>query len=324
MSTKPRVAIYYFVVPSTNYRNDGGPLYSFYNLKKILDPASVKWIGESCKFESSQQVMRLTPYGKPDQCGTFDLNIMVDHGEDAIGVPLDFEYPHPSAYWVSDAHINENAYKHRLETARKFDFVFLAQREFIDQFAADGIPREKMFFLPHAVEPMVYKPWPIIEKWDWCFIGHPNSEHRIDLIDRFMKEFPSRYVGWREPAWLGYNVLEDAARKFCQSRLIVSDSIKKDLNMRTFEALGCKKLLLTNKFPALEEVFENGKHLIAYDSIDDAIASAHELLADEDRRNQIAEQGYQEVISKHTYEHRMREILRVCLNYVPKGELQLC
>src|SRR5258708_1717751 len=181
-----------------------------------------------------------------------------------------------------------------------------------------------MFFLPHAVEPMVYNVWLIMEKGDWCFIGHPNSEHRIDLIDRFMKEFPSRYVGWREPAWLGYNVLEDAARKFCQSRLIVSDSIKKDLNMRTFEALGCKKLLLTNKFPALEEVFENGKHLIAYDSIDDAIASAHELLADEDRRNQIAEQGYQEVISKHTYEHRMREILRVCLNYVPKGELQLC
>src|SRR5258708_36150157 len=69
--------------------------------------------------------MRLTPYGKPDQCGTFDLNIMVDHGEDAIGVPLDFEYPHPSPYWVYDAHINENAYKHLLEFSRRFKAMFV-------------------------------------------------------------------------------------------------------------------------------------------------------------------------------------------------------
>jgi len=287
VQTKPKVAIYYFVIPQTNFRNDGPPLFINYNLRKILN-------GDTNMADNTRNVIHCQPTGDISHIGTPDLHVLVDHGEDALGVPLDFEYPHPNAYWVSDAHLG---YKYRLERAREFDFVFCAQKAFIDQFAADGIPKEKLFYLPHAVEPDIYKPLSVIEKWDWSFIGHLNSPQRIDLLDRFCKELPNWYLGWRNPQVPGYNVLDDVNVKFNKSRLVLNISIKEDLNMRVFEALGSKRVLLTDKINEMDGIFESGTHLVAYESIDQAVALANEFLADDKRRAEIAEQGYKQVIS---------------------------
>lgn len=318
---KPRVAIYYWVIPATNYRNDGPPLFIHYNLRKILngqDPLK----NPDCMSDESGNVVHLAPTTKDTKShGKFDLHVLIDHGEDALPVEQNFDYPHPNAYWVSDAHIG---YEYRLKTAKKFDYVFCCQKRAMEEFIRDGVPAEKVFFLPHAVEPDCYRPCPVIEKWDWAFIGHMNSNFRIDLLDRFTREFSNFYLGWRNPSIPGYNVLEDAAHKFCQSRLVVSNSVKDDINMRTFETLACKKLLLTNAIPTLPDLFENGKHLVTYNTIDEAVEAARGLIANRDIRESIAEGGYNEVIAKHTYKHRALSMLKTCLNYEPKGELTVC
>lgn len=316
--TKPRVAIYYFVVPQTGMRNDGPPLFLNYNLRKILN-------GKADMESDTGNVVHFWPIGDTSKFGKFDLNILVDHGEDAIGVPLDWEIPHPSAYWVSDAHLG---YKYRMERAKQFDFVFVAQKEFIEQFVKDGIPREKIFYLPHAAEPDVYRPYPIIEKWDWSFIGHINNPDRVNLLDRFVKEFGlgdgKGYLGWRMPEVPGHNVLDDVAKKFSQSRIVLNENIKKDVNMRTFETLACKRALLTENIPELHDLFNDGFHLLTYSSIDDAVEKARALLKNDEWRNSIADQGYKEFISKHTYMHRAETILQTCLKLEPKGTLLPC
>ncbi len=313
--SKPRVAIYYFVVPQTGWRNDGPPLFINYNLRKILN-------GKVEMGDQMGNVAHLQPIPHSDKFGKFDLHLLVDHGEDAIGVPLDWELPRPSAYWISDAHLG---YEYRMKRAKQMDYVFVAQKAFVEQLVSDGIPRDKIFYLPHAAEPVVYKPYSIIERWDWCFIGHLNNEFRINLCDRFAKEFGlgdgKGYLGWRIPQFVGHNLLDDVAKKFSQSKIVLNENIKEDVNMRTFEALACRRFLLTEDIPELHDLFENKTDLWMYRSIDEAVQIARAILVDHEQRIRIAESGYRKFLENHTYKHRAAQILKTCLQYETKGEL---
>jgi O-antigen biosynthesis protein len=320
---KPRVSIWYYVVPQTGFRNDGAPLFMHYNFRKILNNEQ-PLLKNDVMGEDSGNVVHLQPNEPISQHGTFDLNVLVDHGEDVIGVPLDFVVPHPNAYWAFDTHIDEKGYKYRLERAKQFDNVFLCHKAQISDFIRDGINPYKIHYLPCAAEQDCYKPYPVMKKWDWCFIGHMNSEHRIDLLDRFIKEFglgeDKGYLGYRMAQIRGHCVLDDAAKKFSMSHIVINDSIRKDLNMRTFEAMACKTVLLTEANEPLLELFKDGEHLVTYNTIDEAVELARGLLADPERRKVLAEAGYAEIISKHTYHHRALEILEKCIGYTPKGE----
>lgn len=319
--TKPRVAIYYDVLPSTGMRNDGGPLFINYNLRKLLDGRTPTI--ENKFIQTKDNVDHMSPINPTHTNGKFDLHVLVDYGEDALNIPLDWEIPHPNAYWIADSHLG---YDYRLKRARQFDHVFASHKPSIEKLIRDGIPAEKIHYMPWAAESDCYRPISIIEKWDWCFIGHLNNDFRIDLVDRFCKEWPvgiQGYLGWRMPEFKGHNALDDIAKKFCQSRIVLNESIQDDLNMRVFETLACKRLLLTEDIPAVRDHFEDGKHLVLFKTIDEAVEKAKELLADEARRNEIARQGYEEFLAKHTYMHRTKEILKICLDWTPKEEAQL-
>jgi O-antigen biosynthesis protein len=319
---KPRVALYYNVLPQTGYRNDGANLFLMYNLKKLLDGVDVYHAPSEINNTDSNAVSisAIHPKHYADS-GKYDLHGLVDWGEDGLGVNLDWELPHPNFYWIADSHLG---YDYRLKRAREFDFVFASHKPSITRLIADGIPRERIHYLPWAAEPMCYKPFPIAERWDWCFIGYLNNEDRISLVERFCQQWPvgeKGYLGWRNPMIRGYNVLEDVARKFSQSRIIINEAIQDDLQMRVFEALACKRFLLTEDVPALRDHFTPMTHLDVFRDIEQAVARAHHALRDSEWRNWVAEQGYQEFLSKHTYMHRVKEILKVCLNYVPDQEL---
>lgn len=315
---KPRVALWYYVVPQTGYRNDGANLFLSYNFRKLLDGKDA--LANSVSMQDTQNVVHIQPNMPLSGLGKFDLHLLVDHGEDGIQVPLDFELPHPNAYWIADSHLG---YDYRLQRAKQFDFVFVSHKPSIEKFIRDGIPAEKIRYLPWAAEHECYKPMGIIEKWDWCFIGHLNSDFRIDLVARFCQEFPigiRGYFGSRIGQFVGHNVLEDVARKFNMSRIVLNESVLDDLNMRTFETLACKRFLLCEDVPGVRDHFEDGKHLVLFKTIDEAVEKAKYYLAHDDERNAIAEVGYQEFISKHTYMHRAKELLKVCLNYETKED----
>lgn len=315
---KPRVAMWYYIVPQTNYRNDGACLFVTYNLRKLLD-------GDDCLKDHSLMkkdtgnVTHVQPNEPHKLLGNFDLHILIDHGEDALGVP-DFVVPHPNIYWIADSHLG---FDYRLQRAKQFDRVWASHKPSIPKFIEGGVDPAKISYMPWAAEPECYQPYPIIEKYDWCFIGHLNNQFRIDLIDRFVKEWPlgsHGYVGWRMAEILGHNVLEDVAKKFSQSRIVLNESILDDLNMRTFEALACKRLLLCEDVPGVRDHFEDGKHLVLFKTIDEAVDKAKWLLKDDAYRAMVAEAGYREFLSKHTYMHRTKEILKQCLNYEIKEE----
>lgn len=324
--SRPRVSIWYYVVPQTGFRNDGAPLFMHGNLRRLLNDQD-PLVNIRAMSDDSKNVVHLQPNEPITQHGSFDLNILIDHGEDTIGVPLDFELPHPNAYWVFDTHIDEKGYNYRLNRAKQFDHVFVCHEAQIKDFIRDGIDPAKIHYMPCAAEETCYRPYPIMEKWDWAFIGFLHNEFRVDLIDRFIREFglgDTGYLGWRIPQFQGHCVLDDTAKKFSQSRILLNESVLQDMNMRTFEAMACKQMLLTEDVPPIHGLFEDKKHLVLFKTIDEAVEKAKYYLANPEERKAIAEAGYQEVLAKHTYNHRAREILKTCINWEPKGELITC
>jgi hypothetical protein len=316
---KPRVALWYYVTPSTNFRNDGACLFLNYNLRKLLDGKDAQE-NPDVMAENTGNVVHVQPNMSMDTLGSFDLNILVDHGEDGINAPLDFVVPSPNAYWIADSHLG---YEYRLKRAKEFDHVFASHSPSIEKLVNDGVPRDKIHYLPWAAEHTCYKPYPILEKWDWCFIGHMNNAFRVDLLDRFCKEWPvgiQGYLGWRLPHVPGWNVLDDAAKKMSQARILLNEAVMDDWNMRGPESLACKKLLLTEDVPDLHRHFEDGKHLVTFKTIDEAVEKARYYLAHDDERNAIAESGYKEFLDKHTYMCRAKEILKTCIGYEVKEE----
>ncbi len=81
-------------------------------------------------------------------------------------------------------------------------------------------------------------------------------------------------------------------------------AMKEDLNMRCFEALGTGSFLLTDWVPHIDEVFEDGKHLVLYRSLDEAVDKAKYYLAHDSEREKIAQAGYEHVMANHTIDHR--------------------
>lgn len=281
--SKLRVASYY---ENRLGRNDGNPLYMYNAFKQIEG------------VESGH----LVPFGDLSKFGEWDLHFEADWGEDALMGILPYvpvPIPKPSVFWHSDTHLG---YDWRLSKALRTQFNFVCQKRAQEDFKRDGIDS---IWVPHAVEPQAYPFIPSIKKYDISFVGHINSENRIDALDRMFREFPNFYWGQR--------LFEEAAEKYCQSKIVFNISIKDDINMRVFEALSTKSFLLTNEIPTLGELFEDGKHLVTYKTMDEAVEKARYYLAHEEERNAIAEAGFEEVRAKHTFRHRAEQMLDVCI-----------
>src|SRR3990167_8816379 len=281
---KKRIAVYY----ESRFRNSGPPLYAFNVLKTQMDD----------KYE----VVHLIPNGDVAEFGRFDLNLWVDWGEDALMPNLPYkpmECPKPNAYWVSDTHLG---YEYRLSKAREFDYVFCAQERAVKEFKRDGI--KNCFWLPHAVEPKAYPAKEVMKKFDVCFIGHIPGEKRSQALDRLFREFPNFFYSTGR-------YFEEAADIFHQSKIVFNQAIKDDLNMRTYEAMATGSMLLTDRIPTIENFFEDKKHLVLYDNLDDMVEKARYYIDHDEERELIAKAGMKETLAKHTYKHRMLELLKI-------------
>lgn len=309
---KQKHAIYY----SNHYgRNDGSPMY-FWNV-----------LTNQLKLN----LTHLIPEGDTSNFGKFNYHWWIDWGED--GLPWkEWEIPQDGGktiYVCSDTHLGRD---YRFNKARKFDYVFFNQLNAIAEYQAINgmslVQLDKNLFkdtkggqvigwLPHAAEPQAYPKIEIIKKYDVGFIGHVqetpnyNGFTRVEALDRLFKEFPNFYYGSRHPAFPGVNLFEDAAKKFSLSKIVFNISIKDDINMRCMETLSTGSFLLTNWIPTLGELFEDGKHLVTYKTLDEMVEKAHYYLEHEGEREKIAQAGYEEFISKHTYKHRVEQILSI-------------
>lgn len=217
----------------------------------------------------------------------------------------------PSVYWVVDTHMD---YDWRLRKARTFNFVFAAQKDGAHRLRQDGI--DNAAWLPLACDPEINKKNDTAKEYDLSFVGNiSHSKKRADYINFLKNKLKNKNI------FIGQASPEQAAVIYAKSRLVFNISVKDDINMRVFEVLSCGRPLLTNdlKNNGQDELFGDKPPFLTYRSKCDLLRKINYYLAHEDEGESIAKIGYAEVISKHTYAHRMKEMIRcveVKANYI--------
>jgi glycosyltransferase involved in cell wall biosynthesis len=267
-------------------RNDGSPLYWTNILRKM-----------------GHEVVHLSSEYPPDKFGKFDLYIWIDWGEDALTeflpyTPIKMNDYHPSLYVASDTHLG---YEYRMNKAKEFDYVFCNQADAVGMFEKDGI---EALWLPHAVEPQAYPNAPVaIKKYDIGFVGYVSFQKRAEMLDKIFRAFPNFFYGQR--------LFEDCADIYRKSRIVFNTAATDDVNMRCFEATATGSFLLTEDVPSIHDLFEDGKHLVTYKDMDDAVEKAEYYLNNKLERENIAFAGMEHTLNMHTYLHRVDNALKI-------------
>ncbi len=83
------------------------------------------------------------------------------------------------------------------------------------------------------------------------------------------------------------------------------------VNPRTFEIMSCGGFQLVDRRSGLDGLFEEGKEVVIFDDLHDLRQKIDHYLKNPEEALIISENGKSRVISDHTYENRMEEMLEV-------------
>lgn len=88
-------------------------------------------------------------------------------------------------------------------------------------------------------------------------------------------------------------------------------NIKSGIPLRVWDVLGAGGFLLTNYQAELPYYFKEGEDLVCFDGVEDLVEKAGYYLVHEEKRRQIAENGYRKVKEYHNYRERIRTMLEL-------------
>lgn len=209
----------------------------------------------------------------------------------------------PAACYLIDSHIN---LKYHLRWAKHFDYVFIAQREYLGDFKAAGI--DNVFWLPLGCDPEIHFGKSKEKIHDISFVGSVKGDmqtRRVNLLNKINSVAPVYYKRC---------FLDEMAQVFSESRIVFNNAIRNDLNMRLFEVMSTGTFLLTDiaKNSGQEEMFRTNEDYGIY-SDDNIIDQVKYFLAHESEREKIARRGQQIIHNAHTYSLRLEELINVSL-----------
>ncbi len=207
----------------------------------------------------------------------------------------------PTACYLIDSHVNLE--KH-IKWAVNFDYVFIAQLEYLNEFREKANPNT--YWLPLAADEFVHSKKSREKIYDVGFVGSVNSAihaRRAKLLKTIEENFSLHYERCFDA---------EMAEVLSKSKIVFNNAIKNDLNMRLFETLSIGSFLLTDKTynNGQEEMFVDGEDLAVYED-EEIIEKVRFYLENENLREKIANRGNKLALSAHTYFHRTEELLNV-------------
>lgn len=211
------------------------------------------------------------------------------------------ELPCLTVCYLIDVHVDLPT---RLEMAKFFDVVLVAQKDYVPVFEKKGFKNVR--WLPLAGEPSVYQrlqcPW----VYDIGFVGHvTENSRRKRLLEKIARRYHvNDYRKFVSPT--------ESSVIYSSSKMVFNCSARGDLNMRVFEALSCGRFLLTDKIEnGQPELFTDRYHLAVYRGEEELMELIEYYGAHEKEREEVAGQGRDLIMERHTYDLRAQEILEI-------------
>ena len=191
------------------------------------------------------------------------------------------------------------------------DLALTAAPECVDWYLKEGCPA---LFFPEASDSKIFYPMPSLPKaHSVSFVGgRYGIREKIVLALRASGiEVTTFGSGWGS----GYLPIEDVPKLFAQSKLVLgigtighsSDFFA--LKMRDFDGPMSGSCYITHNNNDLSVLFEIGKEIITYQTINDCVEKVKYYLANDKEREEIALAGYLKASSLHTWSKRFEGVL---------------
>jgi spore maturation protein CgeB len=212
----------------------------------------------------------------------------------------------------------------------EYDAVFVKDRYMQDLFSR-MIKSTPFFYLPEACNPRVHRSAELTDEARKIYgcdvmIAGTLYYYRQEIL-RQLAEFDLKIWGLR-PDWLLYRLplryigkavfaddkaLAVAGARICLNTLHYGEV--DGLNCRAFEIAGCGGFQLITDVPVLSEHFEIGSEIVSFKSTVQLVELIRHYLDHPELAGEIARRGQLRAHREHTFEHRIKEILRVALGF---------
>lgn len=180
--------------------------------------------------------------------------------------------------------------------------------------------KEKMTWLPHFINPSIFKDYRYKKEKDYLLIGRRDWYYplREKIYERMKNEdgfFSYKHPGYRdvdEQNEQNVFVGEEYAKEINRAKIFLTDnSTLKYPLIKYYEVLACNTLLLAPTSRELEDLgFIPGVHFVHINE-DDFYEKAKYYLEHEDERLQIAQAGHDMVHQFHTVEVRAKQLINI-------------
>lgn len=206
------------------------------------------------------------------------------------------------------------------KNAKSFDGILVEtdDPEFCDPLLKAGA--RNVFYHHSATDLSVFRKLPQVkETSDVAFFGNnyntfPLSKKRREIIAALIhSDFKLKIYG--ASSWWGYsNGLrwgDDFARAASESKIIVGISTTSGMNKfasnRIWNSMACG-MHLTYWFKGIDEIFENHKHLVWFESVAEMLDLVNYYTRNDEKRLEIYKNGLEFIKNGHTYYHRALEL----------------
>lgn len=239
--------------------------------------------------------------GEAERCArSYDVYVRIDHGDYSQALP---EGLHPCVFYAIDAHL-ARSWKRIREQASRYDAVFCTQRRAAQQL-------KRAFWVPIGCDAQMHGRRPAPLRYDLAFVGNDGGVPRKFYLQELKERYPNSFIG-KAPytqmaelysqAKIGFHYIE------CTSPL------KDHVSMRVYEILASGAMVMANALEpgAFEAVgLRDRQELVIYRSPQELLELIDYYLAHDTERQQIAEAGRRCALERHTYRHRVEQILGI-------------
>ena len=235
-------------------------------------------------------------------------------------------YSIPVIYWA----VEDPLYHKQLSRgiAQNSDYVFTTSEELIGEYKHMGKKSQLLLF---SCNPEFHKTRPASRtlKHDIVLVGS-NYKERTKATEKLLQPLiDNKYnlMVWGNSWWIDGSMPYKIEEKYyggflpyCMLPWVYSsakivlgvhldDTSTTQTSMRTFEALGCGTLYLTQYTKSHENLFKKGIHLEWTDSEEDLLRLVKYYLTNDKARKIVGQEGQRHVYDNHTCYHRANEIV---------------
>lgn len=193
------------------------------------------------------------------------------------------------------------------------DLTLTAAPEAVNWYRKEG---GAALFFPEASDPDIFRPMPNLPKiHDVSFVGsrYGIREKVVAALRKAGIQVTAYGSGWEN----GRISTEDVPRLLAQSKIVLgvsaighcSDFV--GLKLRDFDAPMSGSCYLTQHNDDLSGLYDVGREIITYRSIEQCVVQAKRLLADDEEREAIASAGHRRAMAEHTWDQRFATLLSI-------------